>query len=81
MNPNPSVVFVEPGDNYKLIVKFDNDEIRIFDVTPYLDKGIFNELKNIDYYRQVKVAFGSVEWPHEQDFSKDTLYMLSDIAA
>lgn len=78
---NPSVVFVEPGDNYKLIVTFDNDEIRIFDVTPYLDKGIFTELKNIDYFRKVKVAFGSVEWPNEQDFSKDTLYMLSDIAA
>lgn len=81
MNPNPSVVFVDPTDNYKLIVTFDNNEVRIFDVTPCLDKGIFSELKNIDYFRQVKVAFGSVEWPNEQDFSKDTLYMLSDIAA
>lgn len=78
---NPSVILVEPMKDYKLIVTFDNGEKRIFDVSPFLEKGIFNELKNIDYFQQAKVAFGSVEWPHEQDFSKDTLYILSDIAA
>ena len=78
---NPSVVSVIPGNDYKLIITFDNDEKRIFDVAPYLDKGIFSELKNSDYFQKVKVAFGSIEWPHEQDFSKDTLYILSEIAA
>jgi hypothetical protein len=76
---NPSVVNVEPGDDYKLAITFNNGEKRIFDVTPFLNKGIFRELKNINYFQRVKVAFGSIEWPHEQDFSKDTLYMLSDI--
>lgn len=81
MNTNPSVVVVEPGNDYKLAITFDNGEKRVFDVTPFLDKGIFVELKDVNYFRKVKVAFGSVEWPHEQDFSKDTLYILSDIAA
>ena len=76
---NPSVVNVEQGDDYKLAITFNNGEKRIFDVTPFLNKGIFRELKNINYFQRVKVAFGSIEWPHEQDFSKDTLYMLSDI--
>jgi hypothetical protein len=56
---------------------FRNKETRLFDTSPFLDKGIFNELKDINYFKQVKVAFGAVEWPHEQDFSKDTLYLLS----
>ncbi len=77
---NPSAISVEPGNDYKLVITFDNGEKRIFDVTPFLDKGIFIELKDINYFRKVKIAFGSVEWPHEQDFSKDTLYMLSNIA-
>jgi len=77
---NPLVVSVEPGNDYKLIITFDNDEKRIFDVLPYLEKGIFSELKNINYFQKVKVAFGSIEWPHEQDFSKDTLYILSKAA-
>ena len=78
---NPSVVLVEPENDYKLVITFDNGEKRVFDVTPFLDKGIFIELKDINYFQKVKVAFGSVEWPHEQDFSNDTLYLLSDIAA
>ncbi|MDQ7016492.1 MAG: DUF2442 domain-containing protein [Gammaproteobacteria bacterium] len=75
---NPTVVSVKAKNNYKLVVTFDNGEKRLFDVTPFLDKGIFSELKNIDYFQKVKVAFGSIEWPHEQDFSKDTLYILGD---
>ena len=49
-----------------------------FDVTPFLEKGIFSELKDESYFKQVRVAFGSVEWPNEQDFSKDTLYLLGN---
>ncbi len=75
---NPTVITVEPEDNYKLAVTFDNGEKRLFDVAPFLDKGVFSELKNVDYFKKVKVAFGAIEWPHEQDFSKDTLYVLGD---
>ena len=57
-------------------VEFENDELKDFDVTPFLEKGIFSELKDDSYFKQVRVAFGSVEWPNEQDFSKDTLYLL-----
>ncbi|HRH75956.1 MAG TPA: DUF2442 domain-containing protein [Cellvibrionaceae bacterium] len=73
---NPSVTDVSAIGNYLLQVKFENGELKIFDVSPYLDKGIFTELKNESYFKQVRVAFGAVEWPHEQDFSKDTLYLL-----
>ncbi len=75
---NPTVITVKPENNYKLAVTFNNGEKRLFDVTPFLDKGVFSELKDIDYFKKVKVAFGAIEWPNEQDFSKDTLYMLGD---
>jgi hypothetical protein len=74
---NPSVVDVEAEQQYKLKITFENKEIRLFDATPFLDKGVFTELKDINYFKKVKVAFGAIEWPHEQDFSKDTLYLLS----
>ena len=73
---NPQVTQVEPMPNYRLKIWFENDETREFDATPFLDKGIFKELKNESYFKQVRVAFGSIEWPNEQDFSKDTLYLL-----
>jgi hypothetical protein len=73
---NPDVKVAQPLPNYKLRIQFSNDELKEFDVSPFLDKGIFTELKNPAYFNQVRVAFGAVEWPNEQDFSKDTLYLL-----
>ena len=73
---NPEVRSVKAVEDYKLIIEFSNDEFKEFDVAPFLDKGIFTELKNESYFKQVRVAFGSIEWPNEQDFSKDTLYLL-----
>jgi preprotein translocase subunit SecE len=57
-------------------MQFVNDELKEFDVSPFLDKGIFSELKDIGYFNKVRVTLGAVEWPNEQDFSKDTLYIL-----
>ena len=41
----PRVKDVKPTDDYKLILTFTNEEVKIFDVTPYLDKGFFKQLK------------------------------------
>ncbi|MCY7407287.1 MAG: DUF2442 domain-containing protein [Alkalinema sp. CAN_BIN05] len=76
---SPKVLQVEPLDHYQLRLFFDNNEVRIFDVMPYLDKGIFTELKSVQYFQSVKSVFGGVQWPNEQDFSRDTLYLLSQL--
>ncbi|OQX26454.1 MAG: hypothetical protein BWK80_10360 [Desulfobacteraceae bacterium IS3] len=67
------VVSVEPRDNYILFVKLSDGKQGEFDVSAYLDKGIFTELKDRRYFNQVKPAFGGVVWPNEQDFSADTI--------
>jgi hypothetical protein len=72
---SPQVKSVEPLENSQLKLCFDNGDLRIFDASPYLDKGIFQELKDSSYFKLVKVVFGAVQWPHEQDFSNDTLYI------
>ena len=67
------VISVEAKENYTLLVRLSNGKVGEFDVSPYLNKGIFKELKNIGYFGQAKPAFGGVIWPHEQDFSADTI--------
>ena len=74
---NPRVVHVVANDDFTLTLTFANGEIGRFDVTPYLDKGIFQELGDLNYFKQARVAFGTVQWPHEQDFCPDTLYEAS----
>ena len=42
-------------------------------VKPYLDKGVFVQLQDKEYFKQVKQLFCGVVWPNEQDFSTDTI--------
>ena len=65
---------VKPIDNYKLILTFENNEVKIFDMIPYLDKGIFQELKDENLFKAVKVSFDSIEWANEADIDPETLY-------
>lgn len=67
------VISVEPRDNYILFVKLSNGKVGEFDVSRYLNKGIFKELQDPGYFKQVRPGFGGVIWPHEQDFSADTI--------
>lgn len=71
---NPRVKDVKPGVDYTLTILFDNGERKVFDVKPYLDKGIFRELKDLKVFNAVRPFLGSIEWPHGQDFCPDTLY-------
>jgi len=74
---NPRVKNVKPTSDYQIILTFTNDEKKIFDVKPYLDFGIFKELKDQSLFRSVKPFLGSVQWINGQDFCPDTLYLES----
>lgn len=75
---NPRVTDVKPMPGHELILTFNNGELRRFDCKPYLELGVFKELKDERYFAQVRPAFGAVEWPHEQDINPDTLYLKSE---
>ena len=68
-----NVISAEPLEDYKLRIRLSDGRTGLFDVSPYLDKGVFHELKEPAYFRCVRVAFGGVTWPHEQDFSPETI--------
>ena len=68
-----TVVAVEPADDFQLKVRLSDGREGLFDVTPYLGTGVFQELRDPSYFRRVKAAFGGVVWPNEQDFSPETI--------
>lgn len=78
---SPRVKTVQPLENYLLKLTFDNGEVKMFDVTPYLDRGIFKELRDQSYFKQVVPFMGSIKWPHDQDFCPDTLYEESTLVS
>jgi hypothetical protein len=74
---NPRVKSVRALDDYQLEVSFDNGELRIFDVKPYLSRGIFVRLRDRSLFEAVCMVAGSVEWPGGLDLSYDTIYLES----
>jgi hypothetical protein len=74
---NPRVKAVKPGDNYRLRITFTNGEKGIYDCRPLLNFGVFKELQDDAYFRQVRAENGTVVWPHEQDICPDTVYLNS----
>ncbi len=77
MNSYPAVKKVKPADDYKLILTFSNKEIRLFDMKPFLDKGIFRQLRDVSLFNTARVSFDTVEWENEADFDPEVLYKLS----
>jgi len=70
---------VKPLKNYSLLLKFENNEERIFDVKPYLEIGKFQELKDESLFKSVKVCFDSIEWDNQLDLDPELLYEKSHI--
>jgi len=71
------VIAVAANDDFSLDLTFNDGSVKRFDARPYLDYEFFRELKDPEYFKQVRVAFGTVQWPHEQDISPETLYLES----
>ncbi|HKR04668.1 MAG TPA: DUF2442 domain-containing protein [Bacteroidia bacterium] len=72
----PAVKKVKPTDDYKLILTFSNGETRLFDMKPYLGKGVFLELLSLSLFRTAHVSFDTVEWDNKADFDPEVLYKL-----
>lgn len=73
----PKAINVETIENYKLKVTFDNGEVKVFDVKPYFEHKLFDELKDDKLFKTVKIAGLSIEWDNGADICPDELYNLS----
>ena len=67
------IIKAVPLDNYRIDVLTSSGVSGIFDVKPYLNGGAFRELQDKNYFSLVRPAHHGILWPHEQDFSSDTI--------
>ena len=75
MNPRAKEILYESP--YNLIVTFTNGEVKKFDLHPYLNYPIYEDLKNETYCRKAKVCNGTIVWDEEIDMDPDRLYLES----
>jgi hypothetical protein len=55
---------VKPLPDYRIYVELENGQKGIFDLKPYLDSGVFRELRDVHYFNQVDIFLGAVTWPN-----------------
>lgn len=75
----PRILEVEPMEAYKLWLKYETGEVRIFDVSPYIEGDWYGELADKAYFRTVRVIPGGsgIEWNNGQDIAPHELYEMS----
>lgn len=71
---NYAVISVEALENCNLLLTFKTGEKKIYDMKPHLDGGIFEELKDKNLFRKVRVSFDTIEWENGADFDPEVLY-------
>ncbi len=71
---NPRVTNVKPAQDYTLHLWFENGEEGIYDMKPWLDKGIFRSLRDPEVFNSVHPFLGTIQWNNEADLCPDTVY-------
>lgn len=71
------VIAAKANDDFTLDLKFSDGSVRRFDMKPYLKYDVFDKLKDLAYFKRVRLAFGTVQWPHEEDIAPETLFLES----
>jgi hypothetical protein len=66
---------------YRLWIRFEDNEPRLVDLADHLDGPVFEPLKDPSYFEsfQVNPDIDTVVWPNGADFSPDFLYSISTI--
>jgi len=71
---NYAIKSVKVLENYNLLLTFETDEKKIYDMKPHLNSGIFEELKNESEFKKVRVSFDTIEWENGTDIDPEALY-------
>jgi len=75
------IIDVKYIKDYHLKVTFNDGAIKIIDFSKYVGgKGIYKELRDINYFKSVKIdeAGNSICWENGADFCPDVLYQIGD---
>lgn len=73
---NPRPIEVKPLADYKLEIKFNNNEVRIYDVKPLLNVHVLKNLRDVDLFNAVHLTEDNmtIEWNKNISLCADELY-------
>ena len=70
----PRITDVKALDNFELELTYATGEKKLYDMKKNLKYDFFKNLNNIGYFKLVKSADVTVEWPNGEDVDPNDLY-------
>ena len=61
-------------EDYRLYIKFDKEEEKIYDMKPLLNHKFYQGLKDKERFKKVKPDGISIEWETGEDIAPENLY-------
>jgi hypothetical protein len=71
------VISVVPQADHTLLLTFENNARRIFDMAPHLDFKPYRKLQLVPLFMRARVENGTVVWPGNIDIAPETLWECS----
>ncbi|MCY4042623.1 MAG: DUF2442 domain-containing protein [Candidatus Dadabacteria bacterium] len=73
---HPRIKSAKAADGYTLIVEFDNDRRKKYDIAPLLEREMFSPLRDLSLFKSVKVERGgyAVVWGDKADISEHEIW-------
>lgn len=69
-----AVKTVQSLPDFKLQLTFSNGEQRVLDVTPWLNTGVFRQLRDVTLFNTAHLSFDTVAWNNGADLCPEVLY-------
>ena len=70
----PKTLEIKALEEYKLLLKFENGEEKIFDMEKYIDQKFYKKLKDRKYFENVRTFGNTIEWKNGEDVAPENLY-------
>lgn len=70
----PRPIEVKALQNYLIYIKFKNGEEKIYDMKEDLKHPFYKKLKEVRYFKNVKVSGINIEWKTGEDIAPENLY-------
>ena len=73
------VVDVDYIKDYTLSITFSDGVVKVVDLQPYLNGGVFEQLKDLSKFKQYGLNHWTIEWECGVDLAPEFLYDLPEI--
>ena len=61
-------------DNYRILLTFNNGETKTVDLQNELNGTVYEPLRQLDYFKNFKIKFNTIEWSNGADYAPEYLY-------